>query len=270
MKKAARMTSEKEAGEEERMDRLEKEVEANFKAFTDSYTKSAKETADLLGKHESRFLESYRRLVTLRAWLSEVLSNGVSEDALAFFLEALNDALTSHILARAGIWRSSLKSLRSCIENTLFCLFYMDHPVELRLWHSGNHRLSFSELERYFSTHPSVAAVTKAAAGLDLLSEQYGILSRAVHGSAKSFRMSDLQGIGVQLWSGELCRLGKWLTNEKNVILGLNRLLMALFSEQLQQARVPNLRKAISLIIAKQHHATIKSQFAITLFSASE
>ena len=62
-----------------------------------------------------------------------VLEPRMTADSLAFFLEAQNDALVSHVFGNLGSWRSALKALRSCIENVAFCLYYKDHPVELHL-----------------------------------------------------------------------------------------------------------------------------------------
>jgi hypothetical protein len=247
------------------MNRLEKEVEENYDKFVASYRKGIKDTANSLEAQKEKYLESYRRIVSLQAWRSELLEPTVSPDSLAFFLEAQNDALTSHVLASFGSWRSSLKSLRSCIENVMYCLYYKDHPVELLLWHDGHHRPAFAAMEKYFQEHPQMKSISPQAAGLDSLSSEYSTLSRAVHASAKSFRMS-VEDVGVQLWSDDIVRLGSWGTRERTVISALNLLLMAMFREQLEGGRAPNLRKAISLVIPSSKHAQIKALFGVVLY----
>lgn len=246
------------------MSQLEKEIEENFATFSKNYWQSAQDTVASLASRKAKYLDSYKRIVTLQAWRSELLERRLSVESFAFFLEAQNDALTSHVLARFGSWRSSLKSLRSCIENALSCLYYMDHPVELELWDDGRNRLTFSNLEGYFRAHPRLKGIPKQATGMDELSEEYSTLSRAVHGSAKTFRMSG-EGIGLQLWSNEPARLGMWGTREKATMLGLNRLLMTLFRDQLQGNRVPNLRKALSLIVPEKNHAGVKNDLGINI-----
>ena len=247
------------------MKQFEDEVEENFVKFCKSCKDAASATANALSGRREKYLESYRRLVSLQAWRVELLERVLSPDSLAFFLEAQNDALTSHVLARAGVWRSALKALRSCIENVMFSMYYKDHPVELQLWHDGSHKLNYSELAAYFAAHPAFVGVPPQRSGLDRLTAEFSTLSRAVHGSAKSFRMS-IEGIGVQLWSDEAAKLGAWATREQQVLTGVNRLLMTLYRDQLQGAQHPSVRKAISLVVPDDKQAEVKRDFGITLF----
>ena len=115
------------------MSLLLKETETNFKNFDTAWRADMARVATELAKKDTIFLTSYRRIVSLQAWRT-FLELRISADSLAFFLEAQNDALTSHVFASLGSWRSALKALRSCIENVAFCLYYKDHPVEFRLW----------------------------------------------------------------------------------------------------------------------------------------
>ena len=112
-----------------------------------------------LAKDNSIYLNSYR-IASLQAWRTH-LESRITEGSLAFFLEAQNDALTSHVFASLGSWRSALKALRSCIDNVLFCVYYKDHSVELDLWHSGKHKPSFNELFNYMENHPARIAVAR-------------------------------------------------------------------------------------------------------------
>jgi hypothetical protein len=189
----------------------------------------------------------------------------VSEEALGFFFEAQNDAIVSHVFARQGYWRSALKSLRSCIETVMQCLFYMDHPVELELWQAGDHRLGRAVLQQYLESHPRVRGVKPdKLTGLAILSKEYETLSRAVHASAKGFRMT-ADADAVQLCSDDRASLGKWLTRERSVLLGVNLLLVVMFRQELEAGRVPNLREVISLAIPQAYHAEVKSALRVTL-----
>lgn len=88
------------------MSLLLKETEANFDAFDSDWRRHMAEVSAELAKQQPRFLESYRRMVSLQAWRA-FLETRVSEASLSFFLEAQNDALTSHVFANLGSWRSS-------------------------------------------------------------------------------------------------------------------------------------------------------------------
>ena len=222
---------------------------------------------DLLRAEENIFHESYQRIVSLQAWRANVVESVMSAESAAFFLEAQNDALISHVLAQMGSWRSALKSLRSCIENVLFTLYYMDHPVELILWQQGKIRHTFNEMHRYFLAHPRVTSASKRATGLEILQKEYSLLSRAVHASARTFRMTqDVQA--TQLWSPEKTRIGSWRTRESLVLQGLNLLMMVLFRDSLTGSKLVGLRRAISLAIPPSMYAVIKRDLKITLLRA--
>jgi hypothetical protein len=162
------------------------EIEVNFDEFRHQWEGELSGVLSELAKKRKNYLSSYTRLTSLNSWREELVSQVVSPDSLAFFLEAQNDALISHVFASMGSWRSALKSLRGCIENTLHCLYFKDHPVELQLWSVGRFRLAFSELCDYFLHHPQFDAVPPHLSGLDLVRKEYGVLSRAVHGSTHS------------------------------------------------------------------------------------
>ena len=106
----------------------------------------------------------------------------------AFFFEAHNDALVSHVSASTGAWRSALQALRSCIENTLAAVYYNDHPIELELWQSSRFMLGFSELLGYMEKHPRLSPLGVQLSGLAAMKTEYATLSKAVHASAANFR----------------------------------------------------------------------------------
>src|SRR5688500_10294917 len=99
------------------MENFLREVDKNFKKFSNKYSQERNRVSKNLESSEETFKVSYRRIVSLQSWRSVLLENKISADSLGFFLEAQNDALVSHTHARVGAWRSSLKALRSCVEN---------------------------------------------------------------------------------------------------------------------------------------------------------
>ena len=246
------------------MKQLAREIEANFDAFSASWKTGLETVTQELDGEQDRYLKSYRRLVSLQAWRADLLESIISAESLGFFLEAQNDALVSHVFARCGSWRSALKSLRSSVENICFCLYYMDHPVELQLWESGKHKPGFTATKDYLLSHPRLANLDIAITGLQTVADEYSTLSRAVHASAKSFRMTD-DAKTTLLWSSEKPKLGAWETREGHTITALNMLLLSMFREHLQGARLPNLRKSVSFAVPVSKHKAIKDKLGITL-----
>lgn len=244
---------------------LKREIERNFLDFSARSQTLLTQTIDSLAGESEKFLESYTRLVSLQAWRMELLERTISPEALRFFFEAQNDALVSHFLARQGCWRSALKSLRSCIENTMQCLYYKDHPVELELWQLGNHRLGRSALQAYLEAHPKIREIKpQKVTGLEFLAQEYGTLSRAVHASAKGFRMT-VDADVVQLCSDDRASLGKWLTREKSVLISINLLLIAMYKPELEAGRLSGLRESIALAIPQSYYRDIKSAYGVNL-----
>jgi hypothetical protein len=240
---------------------LTKEFRTNYAAFAARWKQTQTTVAaSLLEYQPDPFFESYKRIVSLQAWRSELLEHELSGDALPFFLEAQNDALISHVLAHSGMWRPALQALRSCIENTLLALYYKDHPVELRLWEQQ--RLAFAQLHAYFSNHPdkpSAATVT----GLERIAAEYATLSRAVHASARSFRMA--AGDNVRLFVGDQASLGAWKTREVYTISSLNIVLLWMFRDHLTGTRVTNLRRVVAFTLSASQRAEVKQHLRIVL-----
>jgi hypothetical protein len=243
-----------------------RELEENFETFRTTWDAERQTAVTTLQRHRPEFMESYFRIVSMQAWRADVLEQQISPGALSFFLEAQNDALVSHVLAQMGSWRQALQALRSAIENVLFCAYYMNHPVELALWSTGAHKVSFSELIDYFSRHPKAQGLPPSVTGIAIAKSEYGVLSRAVHASAQSFRMTQ-DGHATQLWIPDRGRIGPWLTREKAAIAAINLLLLTLFRDQLQGAALPGTRKAISLAVPKSRHYDIKNHLGVRLLS---
>lgn len=239
---------------------LRAELKSNFDDFTDQW---GKDLAAVAKKQQKKvFEESYVRIASIQAWRSSVVEEHMDDDCAAFFFEAQNDLLTSHCLATCGSFRQALKALRGCIENFFNALYYMDHPVELQKWLTGKHRTQFSELHNYFTSHPKVAG--RDLTGLPVIDAQYGILSKAVHASAKAFRMTtDL--VDPKLWVDDPIAAKKWAGNEQKLVLAMNLLLLHIFVDELTGAKNLPLRTAVSLVVPKKNHGTIKSSLKITL-----
>jgi hypothetical protein len=246
---------------------LRLEIETNFDDFTNSWRAGLPNVIASLDSHRPEFLHSYSRIVSLNTWHGNILENAIPSESREFFAEALNDAMTSHVAARFGSWRSALMSLRSCIENACYCLYYKDHPIELRLWGTGDHRPGFSEIYSYLKTHPDIKPLGSShITGMTILKTEYGTLSRAVHASAKSFRMAPTSG-GTILWKASATSLAQWAARERQTLLGLNLLLMTVFRETLQGAQQQSLRKALGLIIPSTLHARVKQDLNIRILS---
>lgn len=240
------------------------EVDGNFERFYGSIPKEIETTFLGLSAQKDKFRDSYRRLVSLQAWRGELIENIVSADAELFFKEAQNDAIMSHSLARQGAWRVALMSLRSCIENILYGIYYKDHPIELLQWKNSNFRIGFTETIGYLSKHPALEGLTEQDCALDVIKTEYSTLSKAVHASTNSFRVTktgEIEGLNIV----SLPDLGAWATRERVTLIALNYLLITVFREHLLGAANLNLRKSISLVIPEKKHPTIKEIFKVNL-----
>jgi hypothetical protein len=237
------------------MSLLLNETEANFKRFDNDWRADLTAVSVELAKDSAIYLTSYRRIASLQAWRS-FLETRISDASLAFFL-------TSHVFANLGSWRSALKALRGSIDNVLFCLYYKDHPIELRLWHEGEHKLAFAEHFTYLENHPDRIIVPQIDA-MPTLREEYATLSKAVHASSKCFRMTnDIKE--TQLWSDAVEQRGKWQTREQVVITHINYCLLALFRRELEGAAAPALRDAIGLVVPSSRFADIKNHMKVII-----
>lgn len=243
---------------------LRTEIENNFSLFEKQWPIELEQAQESLKPARKHFIQSYVGISTIQAWRTTIILGNVGEGAEAFFFEAQNDFLISHCLSRCGSFRQALKALRGAIENVLFCLYYKDHPVELRKWEAGNHRMAFSDLSAYFESHPAICACPQGLQCIGDLKNEYSTLSKAVHGSAVAFRMTqNLEEI--RLWGGDVASVGKWSTRERRVIADLNILLCHLFTDKLTGTSNRNLRRTIGLVISKSQQKTLKDTLKITL-----
>jgi len=239
-----------------------RETESNFESFDKDWRTQMTIVSANLANQRAIFLSSYRRIVSLQAWRL-FLESRISDASLRFFLEAQNDALTSHVFANLGSWRSALKALRSCIENVMFCLFYKDHPVEFRLWETGQHKPPISDFMNYLEQHPDRVKVPTVDP-MPHIHTEYSTLSKAVHASAKGFRMTNDVKTTL-LWSDSVPSLNQWQTREIAVLTNLNLLLVSHFRNGLTGAGAASLREAVGLAIAVNRYPDIKAHLSVTL-----
>lgn len=247
------------------MTQLEKELENNHQAFLADWTAQAQQNWGKLSS-QAPFTRSYQLLSCLNAIQHTLVLPKFSVGSAAFFMEAQNDALVSHVNANVGSWRTALQSLRSCIENILCSIYYNDHPVELELWSQGEFRIWFADLHKYMLRHPRISVLDIPVTGLDALKSEYETLSKAVHASAINFRMTD-GASKVLLWSTDSARLGAWSTRERHVIEAICSLLVCIFAGDLQGARNPQLRSMLSFATSAQRRKLIKSKLGVTISS---
>jgi hypothetical protein len=242
---------------------LEKEIETSYYAFQAEWTAQATQNwQELKGRKE--YTNSYSRICCFHAWRNEITIPSFGSSSGGFLLEAHNDLLVSHVNASFGAWRSALKALRSLLENTLCGLYYKDHPVELELWLSGKFRISFSDLYNYFIKHPSLAGISRNLIGLDVVSQEYSTLSKAVHASTIDFRMTD-RASTVLLWSQQKSKCSMWQSREKRVVESVCLLMICLFKDELQGTKKTALREMLYFALSPSKRALVKGELHITI-----
>lgn len=242
------------------------EIDSNFEKFFVDLEVKAAAVNKALSANKNDFRDSYRRIVSIQAWRAEIFEKGSITNGVEFFREAQNDALVSHALARQGAWRVALMALRSCIENVLCGLYYIDHPVELELWRLGEHKLGFTQTVNYLVNHPVFRGFSETSSGISGLKQEYSTLSRAVHASANLFRVTKLGAIeGLNVSSKQ--DFGGWKAREKSCLFNLNLVLLVFFRDNLKGSANPNLRKAISLVIGSSKHEEISNATGVKLRS---
>ena len=241
------------------------DIAAHSAAFRNSLSTKISGNIDaIVNDNTPKLDEAYAKLTSLQAWYAFVLEQSITKEAAGFHIEAQNDGLTSSVLVMSGLWRPALKSLRSLIENVIRCLYYMDHPVEYRLWEAGAARPPFQKLFEYLEGHPDVKAFSEGASAIGLLKGEYSKLSNVVHASAKEFRMTDDINKS-NLWKTAKGSVGQWSTSQSSVLKGVNLIMLPLFKGKLQGAANKGLREALSLVIPAPKDAAIKAELGIQI-----
>lgn len=169
--------------------------------------------------------------------------------------------ILSCVNLKGGVGKTAL-----AVNFSAYCGSQGKRTLLIDLWEAGRHRLAFHQIETYFSGHPALEGIPPAVHCVELLSTEYSTLSRAVHGSAVSFRMS-ASDTGTQLWSDDVARVGKYESRQKATLIALNQLLLCLFRDHLQGAVLANLRKAVSFAIPAARHRQIKTAIGVSLMN---
>ncbi len=245
------------------MSQLQNEIDANHAAFFKHWTAQAAKNWRVLGKSDI-YKSSYRRLCAVQALKTYLVTPHYSPGSAAFFFEAHNDTLVSHVSASIGAWRSALQALRSCEENTLNAIYYNDHPIEFELWQAGKFVIGFSDLLRYAEKHPRLARFGLQLTGLSTLHSEYAILSKAVHASAANFRMTDAVS-NVLLWNADPIKLSMWATREKKVIESVSLLMVCLHSGLLQGTAHTPLRNVLNFSISSGSRKRLKQAAGVNI-----
>lgn len=246
------------------MSEISSEVESRATAFFDGLNRQiADNTAATLSHSERLLLDGYSRVATLSAWRQFVINDDRENSIGGFFAEAHNDALVSLVCAHMGLWRSSLKSIRSAIENILYHIYYLDHPVEYELWISGNFRLQFAKHFSYLESHPKFKSDVVGSA-ISQLQNSYRKLSEAVHSSRTDLRMTGEDGT-IVIWKHDRAAIGVWNTEHKRMHRATNVLLIAYYRELLQGASLSQLRSSIAAHVPDDSRTKIRSQLGVTL-----
>lgn len=238
------------------------ELLANFQAFEGRW-KNQSQIVEAQFATDPAFNLAFARLVSMQAWRSELFDAELCDGSAQFALEGQNDLLTAYILARTGQWRPSLQAQRSAIEAYLNALYFMDHPVELALWEAGRLKTHFSDQIKYLSDHPKIYPKGLKFSGISILKDEYATLSKAVHGSAKAFWMT--QAGGPSYFSSDQISKNMWISRNKMVIRALNLLFISLFRDHLVGTKKRNLRKSVAFALKAKDKPWIKQVFDVTI-----
>lgn len=232
-------------------------------AFWNS-TDTAQATACVTIRADARIDSVYAHALVLESWRQHLLAAQLRE-GLPFWYEAQNDYLLSLVHAGGGIWRSSLQALRSFLENSTGALYYSDHPVEARRFATGEFRLTWVETKQYLATYPYPAAADAyRGVVLDSIAHEYSELSKAVHGSAESFRMTAAQQFPT-LFSSERTKIGAWRTRAIACARAVNSLLLLHFASDLAGARLRPLREDIGTVFTARERTRIRSALGVVI-----
>ncbi|NGO56245.1 hypothetical protein, partial [Allomesorhizobium camelthorni] len=241
---------------------IEREIAANSMRFYEDWLADLVDNAKHLSK-DKLHVESFARLSALNGVIS-VVSASFDPESRKFLLEAQNDAVLSHVGATFGSWRLSLQSLRSFAENSLCALYYVSHPIELKLWERGKYRIGFRDLAKFMSSHPDLEGYDCAVSSVNDLEKEYAELSKAVHGSAKTFRMTDSVS-DILLWDRANGKFGKWTTRQRNTISCVVVILLALFDKSFQGAQHLEIRRSLNFVLSATKAKLVSDQIKINI-----
>lgn len=242
---------------------LQDEIDANYDKFFGAWSKGA-DANFAASKGQKVLIESHRRLAAFRALRVHVVEKRLSKGAQSFFLEANNDLVTAHVTAHLCAWRAALKFLRSAIENVVYCFYYDVHPIELRQWEMGKFKIGFAQALKFFESHPDLVNLPKAVTGLEQLENEYATLSKAVHASSRSFRMTEGE-LNILLWKDDAAKLGAWGTRERATVQALSLLTVCLLVDDLKGAKNAPTRDVLQFALTKASRQQLKTALSVTI-----
>lgn len=212
---------------------------------------------------DARIAPPYAHALALESWRRNLLDNALGS-GLDLWYEAQNDFLLCLVHAGRGVWRSSLQALRSFVENSTSAVFFSEHPVEARRFESGDFRLTWSESKKYFASYPYSTPAAFRDPLWRSLDHEYAELSKAVHGSTRSFRMTAANAFPV-LSSSDPALIGAWKTRVNHSARAVHLLLLQHFQDQLVGARLPALREEVARALSAAERTKIRTSLGIVL-----
>lgn len=238
-------------------------IKVSYASFSDQLPATLLKNAKVLAGND-KLQASYCRLAGFNSIKRDIVDYQLKEGPKRFFYEAHNDLLLSHVNANLGSWRTALQSLRSFIENSLSAFYFADHSVEMRRWEAGDLKIAPKELREYFSVHPDITKLSPGFKVKEVLDQEYATLSKAVHASNNLFRMTDQDGT-IAIGNPNLADLGKWATREQAAFEIVVVIAMVCLKDHVEGAKLPNLRKTLSLSLRKSCRNALNAAFGISI-----
>jgi hypothetical protein len=245
------------------MTKISSELKANYEVFSEALPKRLVANCNLF-RNKAALIESYARIASINALKIDLIEQYFPKGAAHFFYEAHNDVLLSHVNASFGSWRLALQSLRSFMENTLATIYFLDHPIEFEKWKNGKFSISPKELREYVSDHPKIVDLSKELKFKAAIDKEYGTLSKAVHGSSVSFRMTTEDG-KTNIANPNEADLGKWSTRERITIDICLTAMIGVLRDQLEGAKMQNLRGSLGLTIKPRSRDALKKHCGVSI-----
>ncbi len=239
------------------------EIDENYQNFIELLKSKLTQNIDQISS-DPRLKNAYARAGALNAIKLDVSNPNVVPEAQAFLVEAHNDILVSLVTASFGSWRSSLQSLRSALENTMACIYYAEHPVELYKWSKSLYYIQQKHLRLYILDHPNILKISDASGLKQNLGNEYETLSKAVHASNSLFRMTDNNG-KTNFASVDIAELGKWSARERAVSNLIFTMLIAYFHHEFDGAKRKTLRESLSRGISQKTKDALNVTYSINI-----
>lgn len=220
-------------------------------------------TASSVIRADTRLSRVYLHALAFESWRQHVLETKLGP-GLPFWYEAQNDYLLALTHGGRGVWRSALQSLRSFVENAAGAIYYSEHPVEARRFAAQDFRLTWTETKEYLKSYPYSTPSAFRDSLWQVLGEEYGELSRAVHGSTDSFRMTAGQQY-PSICSSSPQLVGAWATRMLAAARAVNLVLLQHYASDLEGARLPALREDVSKAVTSRDRTTVRQAVGIVL-----